>query len=130
MLSIARRFAISGIFLCLSGLSWHVQAARSEEPVPEKTKDGTDYDGEPPELLPWPREIPPEIILSEEPYFFQPPTRINRYDVWQLYEVGRHGQFRPRVIYSPYGAFYLYDGRPYPWVSTHQRDFLPRLIGP
>jgi hypothetical protein len=61
---------------------------------------------------------------------FQPPTRINRYEIWQFYEVDRAGQFRPRVIDSPYGAFYLYDGRPFPWVSNHQREFIQRLIGP
>jgi hypothetical protein len=130
MFSIVREFAIVGVFLGLSGASWQLRAAVPEEPVREKAKVGGDYEGGPLERLSSPREVPSEIVISEEPYFFQPPTRINRYEVWQFYEVGRYGRFRPRVIYSPYGSFYLYDGQPYPWVSTHQLDFMPRLIGP
>jgi hypothetical protein len=135
MFSNARRIAIAGVYLYLSGVSWHLPAVacaqhQSAEQVQEKPKVGGAYEGGPPEQLPLPRELQSETILPYEPYFFQPPTRINRYEVWQFYEVGRFGQFRPRVIYSAYGTFYLYDGRPFPWVSTHQRDFIPRLISP
>jgi hypothetical protein len=83
-----------------------------------------------PELLPLPKALAPDETGWGEPYLFHPPTRINRYEVWQFYQVGHYGQFRPRVIYSAYGSFYLYDGRPYPWISTHQRDFMPVLLGP
>jgi hypothetical protein len=39
--------------------------------------------------------------------------------------VDRHGYFRPRVIYTPEGAFYYYDGRPYLYLSTHPLNFMP-----
>jgi hypothetical protein len=55
----------------------------------------------------------------------QPFIRTNRYDVWQFYGVNRFGQFRPRVIYSPYGSYYLYSGEPFPWVSNHPLEFMP-----
>jgi hypothetical protein len=51
--------------------------------------------------------------------------RVNRYAVWQNFAVDRHGYFRPRVIYTPEGAFYYYDGRPYPYLSTHPLNFMP-----
>jgi hypothetical protein len=51
--------------------------------------------------------------------------RSNRYDVWQLYAVDRQGGFRPRVIYSPYGPYYLYSGAPYLYAPTQPRDFMP-----
>ena len=51
--------------------------------------------------------------------------RVNRYAVWQNYAVDRHGYFRPRVIYTPDGAFYVYDGRPYTQLITHPLDFMP-----
>ena len=40
-------------------------------------------------------------------------TRQNPYDVWLYYGVDRQGKFRPRVVYSPYGPYYLYNGEPY-----------------
>jgi hypothetical protein len=135
MYSVASRFTVAGVLLCLLGVGWHLQAAAqvqnaSEELFRDLPRVGEDAEGVPPEQLPLPRELESETIISDESYLFQPPTRINRYDIWQFYAVGHYGRFRPRVIYSPYGSFYLYDGRPYPWVSTHQLDFKPRLIGP
>ena|SRR5438552_2479111 len=134
MFSTASRFIVAGVLLSLLGAAWQLQAAcpqdQSEALVRERPKVDGDSRAGPPERLPLPREVQSETVISEESYFFQPPTRINRYEVWQFYEVGHYGRFRPRVIYSAYGSFYLYDGRPYPWVSTHQLDFIPRLIGP
>lgn len=48
--------------------------------------------------------------------------RPDRYAVWQYYGVDRAGSFRPRVILTPEGAYYLYNGKCYPWVSTHPLD--------
>lgn len=80
----------------------------------------------PDEALPPPREALrefPVLPMPSSPY----PTyeRTSRYDVWQNYGVDRHGFFRPRVIYSPAGAYYRYDGQPYPWAITHSLDFMP-----
>jgi hypothetical protein len=76
-----------------------------------------------PEMLPVPGES--EITAPDRAYLFQPYFRTSRYDVWQYYAVDRFGHFRPRVIYSPYGSFYLYNGEPYPWVSNHPLEFMP-----
>ena len=129
------RFMVAGILLYPMGAGWHTSSAADTQDqsaqVPGEVSKSTDAaETVPPERLPLPRELPSETLISDEPCFFQPPTRINRYDVWQFYEVGRYGRFRPRVIYSAYGSFYLYDGRPFPGISTHPLDFMPRLIGP
>lgn len=54
--------------------------------------------------------------------------RTSRYDVWQFYGVDRQGKFRPRVILSPSGAYYLYNGAPYPFWPMHQLDFMPYVV--
>jgi hypothetical protein len=73
------------------------------------------------EQLPQPRESAPEVIHSEAPlnpaYY-----RASRYDIWQFYAVDRFGRFRLRVVLSPYGAYYLYNGQRFPWVSTHMGE--------
>jgi hypothetical protein len=48
--------------------------------------------------------------------------------VWQYYGVDRTGYFRPRVVYSPYGSYYQYNGAPFPWTTTHQREFMPYVV--
>ena len=55
----------------------------------------------------------------------RPWGRVNRYAIWQNYAVDRYGYFRPRVIYTPEGAFYYHDGRPYPYLTTHPLNFMP-----
>jgi len=78
------------------------------------------------ELLP--EELPPPKAVLQEATkptpTFVPYLRASRYDIWQFHGTDRFGRFRPRVVLSPCGAYYLYDGRPYPWVTTHQMDFL------
>ncbi len=71
---------------------------------------------EPPPLLPPP--LPPTIVNPQW-------GRIDRYAVWQNYAVDRFGKWRPRVLYTPEGAFYYYDGRPFPWVTVHPLEFMP-----
>jgi hypothetical protein len=51
--------------------------------------------------------------------------RINRMEVWQYYAVNRQGLFRPLVVYTPFGAYYRYNGQPFPWAETHQREWMP-----
>lgn len=77
--------------------------ARADEPLP------------PPRAVP---SEPPLVVVS--PYY-----RTSAYAVWQLYGVDRTGNFRPRVVFGPNGAYYLYNGQPYPWVTTHLRDIMP-----
>jgi len=75
-------------------------------------------DSPPPEPLHAPRQ-------SESPPHFTY-YRRSRYEVWQYYGVDRMGYFRPRVILAPYdSSYFLYNGEALPWVSTHQRDFMP-----
>lgn len=81
-----------------------------------------------PEPLPLPQEAdvqaPPALVVLPLPGYY----RDNRYDVWQYYGVDRFGRWRPRVALAPPagdGSYYLINGKPYPWVSTHQLDFMP-----
>jgi hypothetical protein len=72
---------------------------------------------------------PPRVVETPPTYFFsQPYYRRSAYEVWQYYGVDRTGYFRPRVIYSPYGSYYLYNGAPFPWTTTHQREFMPYVV--
>jgi hypothetical protein len=83
-----------------------------------------------PELLPWPTPLAPPAATIGAPEVYSAPVypKRNPYDVWQYYGVDRRGVFRPRVIYSPYGSYYLYNGEPYPWAPTHPLDFMPYVV--
>ncbi len=81
----------------------------------------------PPESLPLPRKsLQGEITLPEgiEPFVIY--HRTSRYEIWQFYAVDRQGRFRPRVIYSPDGPYYLYNGKPYLYAPVRQLDFTPK----
>lgn len=73
------------------------------------------------EALPTPRVVvpaapPPVVVVPLPPgVSFK---RTSAYDVWQYQGVTQNGRFRPLVIYGPEGAYYLYDGRPYPWAGN------------
>jgi hypothetical protein len=56
------------------------------------------------------------------------PKRVSAYAVWDLYGVDRQGRFKPRVISTPYGAYYPLTGKPYPWTSTNMRAVMPYAI--
>jgi hypothetical protein len=76
------------------------------------------------EPLPQPRAVPapvPPPLVYPPP----PPYRVSHYAVWQNYGVSRAGWFLPRVVDTPYGAYYHYNGMPYPWVPTHPREYMP-----
>ncbi len=81
-----------------------------------------------PDQLPAPRLIPAEPV--PEAVFAPPPAfqRTNRYAIWDYYGVNRYGQFRPLVVYSPYGSYYKYNGQPFPWVQSYQREFMPYIV--
>ena len=56
-----------------------------------------------------------------------PIHRVSAYAVWDYYAVDRSGNFRTRVIATPYGAFYPLTGRPYPWTTTNPRNYMPKV---
>jgi hypothetical protein len=74
------------------------------------------------ELLGPPRVLQPE--LPPPPVYY----RRSAYEVWQNLSVDRRGFFRARVIDTPYGAFYRYNGEPYFWTSTLQHRYMPGVI--
>lgn len=76
------------------------------------------------EPLPAPTPLPPPPGYVAPPPFY----RRSAYEVWQYYGVDRSGHFRPRVVYSPSGAYYLYNGRPYPWTTTHPLYWMPYVV--
>jgi hypothetical protein len=53
-----------------------------------------------------------------------PYERVDRYERWQYFAVDRQGHWRPRVVYSPYGAFYLYNGAPYYATPIRYLNFM------
>ena len=79
--------------------------------------------------IPIPIAPAPRVVV--QPFFPPPPPmptsfyRTSAYEVWQNLAVDRSGYFRPRVLSTPYGAFYRYNGEPYPWTSTKQYNFMP-----
>ena len=80
-----------------------------------------------PEQLP-----PPRVVATENAAVLPPPTvgfmRTDRYAVWQNYAVDRQGHFRARVIQSPHGAYYHYNGKPYPWPTVQPLKQAPSVI--
>jgi hypothetical protein len=76
-----------------------------------------------PDALPPPRVVPGQVAPA--PMVVMPIYRVSQYAVWDYYAVDRGGYFKPRVIATPYGAFYPLTGRPYPWTTTHQREYMP-----
>ncbi len=74
--------------------------------------------GEPVPVPPWEPSPPPYFLP-------QPIHRIDRYAVWQDYAVDRQGYFRTRVIDTPYGAYYHFNGKPYPFLYLHPLDYMP-----
>ncbi len=124
------RLAITGVVLYVLGLGSYAPAQPKD--LPEMPKVGASRQQA--EELPLPHELGPETLDWDEcpdAAFCERPlncTRSNRYEIWQFYEVGHQGRFRPRVIYSGYGSYYLDDGRPYPWISNHSLDFMPYAV--
>jgi hypothetical protein len=71
--------------------------------------------------LPMPSPIP---IAPGQMSFYLP----NRLAVWQNYGVDRNGRWRPRVIMTGEGAFYYYNGMPYPLLPVQQLNVMPYLL--
>jgi hypothetical protein len=68
--------------------------------------------------------LPPPRVAEPIPVVVIP-YRVSNYEVWQHLAVDRQGFFRPRVVLTPHGAFYSYNGQPYPWVTSEPRRFMP-----
>ena len=80
----------------------------------------------PAEALPAPRVVPVEPpVVVYGPYLPPVPYRVSSYEVWQNLAVNRQGMWVPRVMLTPYGAYYAVDGKPYPWTSLIPRNFMP-----
>lgn len=102
----ARRLGGMGLVVLLAS-----SAVRAAEPPP-------------PEPLPFPTPVHADPVpLPTMPY----QVREDPYARWYFLGVDRQGFFRPRVIYSPYGSYYLYNGKPFPWAIMHQREWMPYL---
>jgi hypothetical protein len=69
-----------------------------------------------PVMPPAGRPLPP-LPLAASPYPV-PGYRPSPYQVWQNYGLTYNGWLRPRVIQTPYGGYFLYNGAPYPYVYT------------
>lgn len=109
----ARRAGMSLLSLVLISLL-AIDRVRADEPAAKPQLSVRQED----RALPLPAE---KVILP-------PCYRTSRYDVWQYYGVDRYGYFRPRVIATPYGAYYLYNGCPFPWVTTHELEIMPWVV--
>ena len=75
--------------------------------------------------LPPPREVQPAPIPAPAPVVILPYQPVSAYAVWDYYAVDRNGYFKPRVIATPYGAYYPLTGKPYPWTTTNMRNYMP-----
>lgn len=69
-------------------------------------------------------ELPPPVVeadLLPSPLLF----RVSAYEVWQNRAVNRRGYFVARVIQTPFGPVYRYNGEPYLTPTTKQLDYMP-----
>jgi hypothetical protein len=88
---------------------------------------GWSANGAEPPVLPPPQAVEPQQGPPSGPsgVVVLPYHRVSAY-----YAVDRKGVFRPRIIDTPYGAFRAYDGKPYPWVQSNGRYFMPYVVDP
>jgi hypothetical protein len=73
----------------------------------------------------------PAILFADPPspekMVFYP--KESAYSHWQNLAVDRLGNLRPRVVYSPNGSFYLYNGMSYPFTDSRTGNFTPTELG-
>ena len=73
----------------------------------------------------------PAILFADPP----PPEKMvfypkeSAYSHWQNLAMDRLGNLRPRVVYSPNGSFYLYNGMSYPFTDSRTGNFAPTQLG-
>lgn len=93
------------------------------EPQPFVPPPPQQVPGQP--FVPLPQQqplLPPHVPL---PLNMSRSPRAGTREVWQNYAVDSFGRFTPRVILSPYGSYYLYNGQPYPWITNRSTAFMP-----
>ncbi len=90
---------------------------------------------QPDEVLPQPLPAGPSAQLmpqgSYPPVFpVVPPRRPlpGTREVWQYMGVTETGRYRPRVVLSPYGSYYYYNGEPYPWITNRSQIYMPYAL--
>jgi len=109
----------------VAALSVTASQSPGEQPGPETKKPAAK--AEQPEQLPVPRRV--ERLELDAIYVFPSlPPQLGTREVWQYYGVDRSGRFLPRVIQAPHGAYYLYNGRPYPWTTTRPTLHMPYAL--
>jgi hypothetical protein len=69
--------------------------------------------------------LPPSVLLPPPPGVY---TRRSDYEVWQNLAVDRYGRFRPVVIMAPYGDYYRYNGKPFPFRILEPRAVMPYVV--
>lgn len=79
------------------------------------------------ELLPPPRAETP-LVMPVPNWLAPPPPPLGPRDIWQYYGVDQSGKFRPRVIYSPMGAYYLHNRQPFPWTTTRPSLYMRFIV--
>jgi hypothetical protein len=91
----------------------------------------------PAELLPAPRMLPDQALppgipgphMVPGPYAPpDPPPQFGHRSVWMLLEPNQFGVPANRVVNSPFGAYYLYNGAPYPAATTRPHFYRPYLV--
>jgi hypothetical protein len=106
------------IVLLAGGIASELAA---QEPMPQAA-----------EQLPPPRQwIPPVPTppIQYIPYPMlppPPPPRLDTRNAWALFAVDQAGRYRYRVVLSPYGSYYLYNGHPYLGTTTQQLYIQPK----
>jgi|GEM_PF-283755 len=72
----------------------------------------------------------PAILFADPPapekMIFYP--KESAYNHWQYLAVDRLGNFRPRVVYSPNGSYYLHNGMSYPFTDSRTGNFSPTQL--
>jgi hypothetical protein len=88
--------------------------ARAEEPTPK----------EKPFEAPPPQAVPKLLLPYLPPSLPRPGTR----EVWQYYGVDNRGRWVARVILSPSGAYYYYNGAPFRFTTTQPQLYMPYVV--
>lgn len=78
----------------------------------------------PPRILVLPQTVSPGVVVNSLPY----PTgyyRRSSMEHWQHLSATSQGYMRPRVLLTPDGPVYSFDGRPFLFLNQE-----PRILGP
>jgi hypothetical protein len=79
-------------------------------------------------LQPAPRLMPQGYYPPVFPAVPPQQPRFGTREVWQYMALDQYGKWRPKVIQSPYGSYYQYNGQPYPWITTRPTNYMPYVL--